>query len=96
MHSLIIKPRATGMAKEAYDWYEQQSTGLGEIFLSELNTCYKKIETQPTFYKKAKKNFRQIRLKRFPYLVVYEILKSEVVVFAVFHTSRNPNSKFKD
>jgi mRNA-degrading endonuclease RelE of RelBE toxin-antitoxin system len=84
------------MAKEAYDWYEQQSKGLGEIFLSELNTCYKKIETQPTFYKKAKKNFRQIRLKRFPYLVVYEILKSEVVVFAVFHTSRNPNSKFKD
>lgn len=96
MRPLIIKPRATGMAKEAYDWYEQQSKGLGEIFLSELNTCYKKIETQPTFYKKAKKNFRQIRLKRFPYLVVYEILKSEVVVFAVFHMSKNPNSKFKD
>jgi mRNA-degrading endonuclease RelE of RelBE toxin-antitoxin system len=96
MQPLIIKPRAIGMAKEAYDWYEQQSKGLGEIFLSELNTCYKKIEAQPAFYSKAKKNFRQLRLKRFPYVVVYEILKSEVVVFAVFHTSRNPKYKFKD
>jgi hypothetical protein len=62
MQPLIIKPRAIGMAKEAYDWYEQQSKGLGEIFLSELNTCYKKIEAQPAFYSKAKKNFRQLRL----------------------------------
>ena len=96
MHPLIIKPGAIGMAREAYDWYELQSKGLGEIFLAELNNCYKKIEAQPTFYSKAKKNFRQIRLKRFPYLVIYQILKSEVVVFAVFHTSRNPKSKFKE
>ena len=84
------------MAKDAYDWYEHKSKGLGEIFLSELNNCYQKIEVQPTFYGKTKKNFRQIRLKRFPYVVVYEILNSEVVVFAVFHTSKNPKSKFRD
>ncbi len=95
MHPLIIKPRAIGMAKKAFDWYEQQSKGLGEVFLSELNSCYKKIEAQPAFYSKTEKNFRQLRLKRFPYVVVYEILKSEVVVFAVFHTSRNTKYKFK-
>lgn len=96
MHPLIIKPRAILMAKEAYDWYEEQSNGLGEIFLSELDRCYKKIEVQPTLYGKAKKNFRQIKLKRFPYVVVYEIIKSEVIVFAVFHTSRSPKHKFRD
>ena len=96
MHPLIIKPRAITMAKEAYEWYEQQSKGLGEIFLSELNNCYKKIEAQPALYSKTKKNFRQLRLKRFPFVVIYEILRSEVVVFAVFHTSRDPKYKFKD
>lgn len=96
MYQLQIKPRAILMAKEAYDWYEKQSKGLGEIFLSELNSCYRKIEIQPTFYGKIKKNFCQIKVKRFPYVVVYELLKNEVVVFAVFHTNRNPKLKFKD
>lgn len=96
MHPLIIKPRAIGMAKNAYEWYEEQSEGLGEIFLSELDRCYKKLETQPTFYRKLKKNYRQMRLKRFPYVVVYEIMKTKVVVFAVFHSSRRPKQKFKN
>lgn len=42
MHSLIIKPRAIRMAKEAYDWYEEQSKGLGKIFLSELKIVIKR------------------------------------------------------
>jgi len=75
MQQIILKPRAILMAKDAYDWDEGQSIGLGVIFLSELNNCYKKIEAQPTFYSKIKKNFRQLRLKRFPYVVVYEIIK---------------------
>jgi hypothetical protein len=81
MHTLIIKSRAIGMAKEAYDWYEQQSRGLGDIYLYELKICFKRIEAQPGFYGKTKNNFRQLRLKWFPFVVVYEILKNEVVVF---------------
>jgi len=96
MHLLIIKPRAILMVKEAYDWYEEQSKGLGEFFLSELDVCYKKVEAQPNLYGKVKNNFRQIKLKRFPYVVAYEVLKGKLVVFEVFHTSRNPKHKFKD
>lgn len=96
MHTVILKPRAILMAKQAYEWYEGQSNGLGELFLSELDRCYKKLEAQPAFYRKLKKNYRQMRLKRFPYVVVYEIMKTKVVVFAVFHTSRNPKRKFKE
>ncbi len=54
MHILIIKPRAILTVKKAYDWYEEQSKGLGEIFLSELDVCYKKVEAQPDFYGMAK------------------------------------------
>ena len=41
------------------------------------------------------KNYRQIILKTFPYVVVYEIVEEAVVVFAVFHTSQNPIKKFR-
>ncbi|HWR33150.1 MAG TPA: type II toxin-antitoxin system RelE/ParE family toxin [Chitinophagaceae bacterium] len=96
MYSLIIKPRAILMTKDAYNWYEEQKPDLGEEFLDELDGVYNKLSSHPEYFGKIKKNFRQVALKRFPFVIVYEIIKTEVVVFAVFHTSRNPKFKFKD
>ena len=84
------------MTKEAYNWYEEQKEGLGEEFLKELDSRYDKLQSHPEYFGKIKNNFRQILLKRFPYAVVFEIMKNEVVVFAVFHTKRNPKLKFRD
>jgi len=84
------------MSKEAYDWYEEQKRGLGEEFLKELDSNYNKLQSHPEYFRKIKNNFRQTSLKRFPYVVIFEIMKNEVVVFAVFHTKRNPELKFKD
>ena len=95
MHRLVIKPRAIGMAKNAYDWYEEQQPGLGDLFLHELQNCYDKVEIWPVSYAKIKKNFRQIILKTFPYVVVFEVFKDDVIIYAVFHTSRSPRKKFK-
>ena len=95
MYKLIIKPRAIEMALEAFKWYEEQKAGLGDFFLSEVEICYDKIEEQPLLYAKIKKDFRQINLRTFPYVIVFEILKDEVVVYTVFHTSRTPRKKFK-
>ena len=94
MHSLIIKHQAILMTKDAYEWYEEQKLGLGEEFLNELDSIYLKLESHPEYFGKVKKSFRQGALKRFPFVIVYEIIKTEVVVFAVFHTSRNPKIKF--
>ena len=58
MHSLIIKPQAILMTKDAYDWYEEQKPGLGEEFLSELDSTYLKLESHPEYFGKVKKNFR--------------------------------------
>ena len=96
MYSLLIKPRAILMTKDAYEQYEEQKPGLGEEFLEELDVIYRKIESHPEYFGKVKKNFRRAALKRFPFVIVYEIFKTEVVVFAVFHTRRNPRHKFKD
>ena len=95
MYSLIIKPKATEMAKEAYDWYNEQQAGLGEIFLQELRKSYYKLESWPDAYTKIKKNYRQIILHTFPYVVVFEIIKQDIIVYSIFHTSRNPGKKFR-
>ena len=62
--------------------------------MDELNGIYHKREAHTEYFGKVKKNFRQAALKRFPFVIVYEIIKTEVVVFAVFHTSKNPKGKF--
>jgi len=95
MYTLIIKARAIEMAKEAYHWYEEQQAGLSDLFLAELESCYDKLETWPDSYAKIKRNFRQIILRTFPYVVVFEVFKDDVVIYAVFHTSRSVKKKFK-
>jgi plasmid stabilization system protein ParE len=95
MYQLVLKPEAVLMTKDAYDWYEAQRTGLGELFLTELDAFYKKIQTNPAANRKVKRNYRQGRLLRFPYVVVYEIMQTDIVVLSVFHTKRNPKHKFK-
>ena len=95
MYNLVIKPRAIQMAKEAYDWYEEQQAGLGDLFLKELDGSFGRAEKLPLAYAKIKKNFRQILLTNFPYVIVFELFKNDVVVYTVFHTSKNPRKKFK-
>jgi hypothetical protein len=62
------------MAKDAYAWYEIQLDGLGESFLDELEAGYVKIVANPSYYSFLKNGFRRMLLKRFPYIIIYEIL----------------------
>jgi plasmid stabilization system protein ParE len=94
MYQVIMKSGAIKMAKEAYEWYDEQQPGLGITFLRELRDCRDNLESRPEAYQKIKKNYRQLVLHTFPYVIVFEIIKNEVVVYAVFHTSRNPKKKF--
>ena len=94
MHHLILKPNAIKMAKDAYDWYEVQQNDLGELFLASLNDCFTRIKLYPKANSKVKKNYRQARIKKFPYVVVYEVINTDIVVLSVFHTSRNPKNKY--
>lgn len=83
------------MVQEAFNWYEEQQAGLGDLFLAELENGFDKLEIWPLSYTIIKKNYRQFILRTFPYVIVYEILNDAVIVYAVFHTSRNPRKKFK-
>lgn len=94
MHTIKVKPLAIQMAKDAYDWYEEQKMGLGDLFLAELGRCYTKLENHPLHYQKLKKNYRHLVLNTFPYVLIFEVIGEEIIIFAVFHTARNPKLKF--
>jgi plasmid stabilization system protein ParE len=94
MFTIIIRDAALEMLNDAYLWYEQQLPGLGERLFAEIDGCIEKLSHNPTYFSLDKENYRKAILKNFPYKIVFEIVGADVIIYAVFHTSRNPNKMF--
>ncbi|MFT5778061.1 MAG: plasmid stabilization system protein ParE [Crocinitomicaceae bacterium] len=92
-YNLEIKDEAKLDIREAYDWYEEQLADLGKTFEKSLNKAIRSILKTPTGYKHITDSQRQIPLKKFPFVIIYEVFDNTIVVFAVFHTSQNPEKK---
>jgi hypothetical protein len=75
---------------EAYEWYESQSSGLGEEFLAATELQLKRVEQAPLLYAEVIAGVRRALLPRFPYAVFYAMRNDLVHVLAVIQTTRNP------
>ncbi|MCB9033002.1 MAG: type II toxin-antitoxin system RelE/ParE family toxin [Chitinophagales bacterium] len=79
----------------AVGYYEEQQEGLGIKFKDTLDKKVDYITNYPKHFRIVKKEYRQVLVKSFPYLVIYSIKKDTVLVHRVFNTSRNPKKKYK-
>jgi hypothetical protein len=88
--NLAVQSEAIFDIQQAFEWYESRKTGLGFEFIEEVESAYEKITSQPFHYVAVNEQFRRIKINRFPYILVYEIEESVIVVNAVRHMSRKP------
>ncbi len=88
--SLIFHPEVEQEVKASYDWYQNQADGLGEDFLSELETAFQTILSMPDTWPKFQTKFRRFILGKFPFSVVYSVTEEVVFIVAVMHHSRRP------
>ena|ERR1035441_3256699 len=86
---LVIAPEAELDIAEAYVWYEGRKAGLGEEFLTSVDACLESIRRRPEMLSFTKAAVALIR--RFPNAVFYEPSGATVTIYAVFHTSRDPD-----
>jgi hypothetical protein len=42
------------------------------------------------YEERKRKLYREVFIKHFPYLIIYEIVDSSIIVYAIFNTSLNP------
>jgi plasmid stabilization system protein ParE len=72
---------------EALDWYDSKSPALGVRFRAAVDAAFDSIEAASESYPYAFPDLgvRFYRLRRFPYLVLYRVEKSNVVVIGVRH-----------
>ena len=87
---LILSPEAEEDIAEAYAWYEVRRAGLGEELLSCVDALLEAICRTPAMCPVIHETYRRGLVRRFPYGVFYETGQNTVTVYAVFHTSRDP------
>jgi plasmid stabilization system protein ParE len=88
---LVIVPEAELDIAEAYIWYEGRRAGLGEEFLTSVDACFERIRRRPEMYPVVHEDYRRSLIRRFPYAVFYEQSETTIMIYAVFHTSRDPD-----
>ncbi|MGH9655302.1 MAG: type II toxin-antitoxin system RelE/ParE family toxin [Bryobacteraceae bacterium] len=68
----------------------QRSLRAAEMFLDELDCAIAAIESDPARYPEYLFGARRTILRRFPYLIVFRTIGSDVEVIAVAHGHRRP------
>ena len=89
-YTLIINHFAEEDIKDAIVWYNEQKENLGDEFLQDVKSLVLRINNKPLQFPIIRKNIRRAILNRFPYAIFFIISDSNIIVFAVFHTKRNP------
>jgi plasmid stabilization system protein ParE len=85
-----LLPEAKAEFDAAADWYEQQRPGLGVDFVARVRDVLDRVAANPRLHAVVYQDVRKAVVSRFPYVVLYREEPGEVLVVAVFHTSRDP------
>ncbi len=64
------------ISRLAFEWYEQSSTRLGSEFFRAVDGCFALIGRNPLVYPKVYHQVRRALIRRFPYGVMYRLVKS--------------------
>lgn len=89
---LTLRQEAEFDIGENFDFYEGKRVGLGQDFLLCVEEALDKIQRNPLIYRKIHKDLRRIPIRRFPYRVFYLVQGQRIIVTAVFHARKDPNS----
>jgi plasmid stabilization system protein ParE len=83
-------PEADAELAEARIWYRSQRQGLDVALMQRVDEAVKRIIENPNAFPVVHEQFRRAIVRQFPFAIFFEVRESEIVVFAIFHSRRNP------
>jgi toxin ParE1/3/4 len=87
---LSFEKEALNDIQEITDWYNEKVKGLGSKFQKQVLAQIKLLTTDAKLYKIRAENFRFLIVKKFPFLVYYELIEKKKLV--IVYGSRNPET----
>ena len=79
---------------EAIEYYNYESPGLGNTFLTEVLNALDRIGKFPKAWHPGSKRTRRCQTRRFPYGIIYQVRKQEILVVAIANLHRKPDYYF--
>ncbi len=82
---------------ESYDYYESQTSGLGEKFVDQLRVTFQIIESHPLRARIIKGHYRLLNLDIFPFQIIYTFNKElkRISIASIHHASKDPRKRFR-
>jgi len=75
---------------EARLWYSHQGEGLDVALMKRVDQAFSAIAAAPHSYPIVYRTLRRAVVRQFPFAVFYEAAGNEIVVFAIYHSRRDP------
>ena len=85
-----VLPEANAELAEARVWYGLQREGLDVALMQRVDETLSRVTDNPNAFPITYRRLRRAIVKQFPFAVFFEVATDEIVVFAVFHSRRNP------
>lgn len=74
----------------SYEYYFDDSPKLAYTFFQRINISLENIRKAPSSFPVVHKNLRKYTVRKFPFVIYYQVEEFVIKVIAIFHTSRNP------
>jgi len=88
--NFAFHPDAELELNHAVDYYNQCQPLLGGDFAREVYFTIQNVLAYPKAWTPLSENTRRCLVNRFPFGVIYQIVKEDVLVIAVMHLNRKP------
>jgi hypothetical protein len=76
---------------QAIVYYEQCKAGLGAVFLDEIEATVSRILRHPAAWHQLSLRTRRCRTHRFPFGLIYQVRKDEILITSVMDLRRDPD-----
>lgn len=90
---LVLKEVAIRQAATVFTYYSRIDPMLGERFIAALEESYRTLRRIPHF-EVRKTPYRYLKLRKFPYRLIFEVNEQQVVVYQIKHTKRKSHPRF--
>jgi toxin ParE1/3/4 len=87
---IVLQSEAIIEIQKAFEWYEHNRAGLGYEMIEEVEEGIQRLSKHPHHYSATNQKYRKVRINRFPYMIIFEIEDSKVIIIALKHIKQQP------
>ncbi len=92
MWELSYRPEVEDDVVDAVTWYDDKRPGLGDEFLLEYLAGIRRIRDNPLLFSIAANGLRPCRLKRFSYIIHFDVDDNAILVVALMGGGRDDSA----